>query len=141
MSKGCMDCYYEVFLEFLQAVGAYLAIYKMAMNASEGIFPVQVVAYNYGYVDAKMDFEVAARDTERWEKLDDLSNWSKRVGLLPLDQEGKEKLMKFVEDGDRRRYLRDNIKRARDRSELLSIRDLMLKRYALEWKRKQVSKA
>ena len=75
------------------------------------------------------------RDNDRWKKLDNLSYWSKMVGLGRIREEDKEKVMRFVEDKTRRQYLRDNIRRAMRKGELWSIANLMRKRYALEKKR------
>lgn len=129
--------YYEAFLDFLQAVGSYLAIAKMEINASEGVYPVQKIAYEYGYTGAYMDMEIAARESRRYRKLDSLDYWSQRIGYLPMSTTDKAKIMKFVEDSDRRRYLRDNVKKEMDRGEVFSVAELMRRRYAVEKKKRE----
>ena len=134
-SEAFLQKYYQVFLDFLQAVGAHQSILKMSINADEGVFPVQVVAREYGYEGARLEMEICERDKERWQKLQDLNYWSSKTGLGRMNEEGMERFLKFTEDYDRRRYLRDNIKRSAQKSELLSVRDLMLKRFAVEKKK------
>ncbi|MBR3324148.1 hypothetical protein IKG24_01235 [Candidatus Saccharibacteria bacterium] len=129
--------YYEAFLDFLQAVGSYLAIYKMGLNANEGVYPVQKIAYEYGYVGGYMDMEIESRNQKRYRKLDSLDYWSRRVGYLPLSPKDKETVMKFTEDADRRRYLRENVKREMKNCEMFSIDDLVRRRYAVEKKKRK----
>ena len=127
--------YYDAFLEYLTAVGSHQAIVKLGVNAEEGVYPVQKVVREHGYEGVALDQEIIDRNNRRWKKLDNLDYWSKRVGYKPIDSKGKEKVMKFMEDADRRRYVRDNVKRARQTGELFSVADIMVKRYSLEKKR------
>ena len=53
-----------------------------------------------------------------------------------MNEEGKEKFLKFVEDGKRREYIRRKVKKYKETAELISIRDLMLARYKHEQKQK-----
>lgn len=137
VSDAYIQAYYQVFLQFLYTVGNYREIFSIGENAENGVYPVQVVARKYGYEGAALDAAIDDLDRKRRAQLDELSHWSGRTGLGRLNDAGKEKFLEFVEDPDRRRYLRDNIKRAADRGELISIRDLMLKRFALEKKKKE----
>lgn len=128
--------YYDSFLAFLQVVGAHQSILKMGLNVENGEYVVQEVAGRYGYRDGAMDEEIHARDVERHQKLKDLNYWSQKVGYLPMNEEGMAKVLKFAEDVDRRRWLRDNVRRLAKKDELLSVADLMRKRYALEKKKR-----
>ena len=131
-----IEKYYRSFLSFLQAVGAHQSILKLSNNLDDGVYPAQVVARQYGYEGARLEIEIHARDKERWWKLQELNHWSHRVGLGQMNLDGMDALLTFVEDYDRRRYLRDNIRRLMKKHELLSMRDLMQKRLELEKKRK-----
>ena len=135
VSGKMFDFYYTVMLEFFNAVGSYWHLYKLRMNADEGIFPAQVIARNYQHEGVKCEIELCERERACWDRLDQLSNVGKLAGFLPIDKTGRERIMKFVDDPDRRRYIRDAAKRAQKKGELVSIADLMRKRYALEKKK------
>ncbi|MBQ3293468.1 hypothetical protein IJG93_04240 [Candidatus Saccharibacteria bacterium] len=139
-SEAYLQKYYQVFLDFLQVVGAHQSILKLSQNADNGVYPTQKVARDYGYEGAKLDAAIHDRDIERWNKLEELNHWSAKTGLGRMNSEGMERLLKFAEDYDRRRYLKDNIKRAIKKGELLSVRDLMLKRFNLEMKKGKITK-
>ena len=136
ISQKMFDSYYMVMLEFFNAVGSYWHLYKLSMNADEGIFPAQKIAREYQHEGAKVEMEICERERACWERLDQLSNVGKLVGYLPINKTGCERIMKFVDDPGRRRYVREAAKRAQRKGELVSIADLMRKRYALEKKRK-----
>lgn len=131
-----VEKYYQAFLSFLQAVGAHQSILKLSNNLDEGVYPAQVVARQYGYEGAALEIEISSREKERWRKLNELNYWSHRVGLGRMYLDGMDAFMTFVEDYDRRRYLRDNIRRLMKKRELISMGDLMRKRIALEKKKK-----
>lgn len=137
ISKKFFDLYYEALYEFLNAVGSYWHLYKLRMNADEGIFPAQVVASEYHHEGAQYEYEIAERETRIWQKMQWLSDIGERVGLKPFNQDGMKKVVNFVNDFDRRRYIRDAAKRAEKKGKLLSAADLMRQRYALEKKRKK----
>lgn len=132
--------YLNAFLEYLDAVGKYIHLAKLDQNASDGVYPVQVVAYNYGHV-GHFAQELDERNRARWSKLRALDLLSKSAGYLPLNDEGMQKIMKFFEDSDRRRYARANIRRMLKTGECLSIADLMRKRYQVEKKNQERSKS
>lgn len=123
------------FMEFLDAVGKYVHFKKLTENAEDGVYPAQEVAYRYGYTN-RFEQELYDRDQKRWRKLEQLSLASQQAGFLPLNEDGKRKVMAFFEDGDRRRYARDNLRRLAKQEETLSVADLMRKRYAVERTRK-----
>ena len=128
--------YYVAFLDFLSAVGAYQHAVKMGVNVDEGVYPVQKVAYEYHLQGAALDSLIAARGSDCYQALSTLDYWSQRVGYPRMSSEDKGKMLKFAKDTDRRRYLRDNIRRARAKGELYSAKDLIIKRYELEKKRR-----
>ena len=139
VSDAFIQKYYQVFLSFLDSVGNYREIVSIGENAADGVYPVQVVARKYGYEGAALDAAIEDLDRTRRTQLNELNYWSSRTGLGRMDGAGKEKFLKFAENPERRRWLRSNVRRAADRYELLSIRDLMLKRFALEKKKKKKS--
>ena len=124
--------YYRAFLDFLKAMGEHQAALKMAINVEDGVYPVQKVAYEYGLRDGRLDQLVYDRNLIRWSALDMLDHWSQVAGFKQINPDHKYKIIKFYESYDRRRYTRDNIKRAMKRCELYSIVDFMEKRMALE---------
>ena len=133
--------YYTAFMEFLKSVGAHQSAVKMGVNIDEGVYPVQKMAYEYGLSGAKLDQIIYDRNWERWDSLNMLDRWSQIVGFQPISPDGKYLIMKFFEDYDRRRYARDNIKRAMKNCELLSVADLMRMRYEVERKRRKKEQA
>lgn len=133
--------YYTAFMEFLKAVGKHQSSVKMGANIDEGVYPVQKVAYDYNLRGANLDKLIYDRNWERWDALSMLDRWSQQVGFKPISPDGKYLVMKFFEDYDRRRYVRDNIKRALKKGELLSVADLMRMRYEVERKRRKKEQA
>lgn len=127
-----IDKYYESFLEFLNAAGAYQHMSKFRQNFDDGVYPVQKLAYEYNHGPATIDMDVEDRNRARWKKLIYLNQTSQAVGFLPLNEEGMRKVQEFFTDVDRRRYVRDNVKRLKMKHELLSIADLMKKRLRQE---------
>lgn len=130
MEKDEKD-YLNSFLDFLDAIGVYSHLVKLEKNASDGVYPVQVVAYDYGHV-GHFAQEIDERDKARWDKLHFMNATSQRAGYLPMDEEGMKKVMNFFADGDRRRYARDNIRRMLRTGGCMSVADLMRKRYQVE---------
>lgn len=128
--------YYNAFITFLKTVGAYQAILKMRDNAEDGVYPVQVVAAKYGYVGAVIDQEVAKRNRRRWGDLEELNYWSRRAGFPPLTKGEMEDFLDFCDDKDRRRYLRDKVRKLAEERKLVSIKELVRTRKALEQKKK-----
>lgn len=96
-----------------------------------------MVARKYGYEGAALDKAIDDLDRTRRVQLDELNYWSARTGLGRMDHEGKERVLRFLEKPERRRYFRDNIRRAADKGELLSVRDLVIKRLTVEKKNKE----
>ena len=133
--------YYTAFLEFLKAVGSHQSAVKMGVNVEDGVYEVRKVAYKYGLDGAKLDQIIYNRNWERWDSLEMLNRWSQMVGFKPISPDGKYLIMQFFENYDRRRYVRDNIKRALKNGELLSVADFMEKRYEVEKKRKKKEQA
>lgn len=133
--------YYTAFLDFLKAVGEHQAIVKMGVNVEGGVYPVQKVAYEYNLRGARLDQLIYDRNLIRWSALDMLDHWSQVAGFKRINPEHKYKIIKFYEDYDRRRYTRDNIRRAMKKSELLSIADFMEKRLKLERAKKEKEEA
>ena len=131
--------YLNLFLEFLDADGKYIHLFKLQQNAQDGVYPVQQVAYQYGHVGI-FDQELDDRNRGRWSKLRALNVASQCAGYLPMDEAGMQKVMNFFEDSDRRRYVRDNIRRMLKNDECMSIADLMQKRYQVEKKTRERSK-
>ncbi|MBP5204967.1 hypothetical protein J6Z37_01550 [Candidatus Saccharibacteria bacterium] len=129
--------YYHSFLDFLDAVGAYNHLSKLQSNAAAGVPSAQEVVYNYGYSDKELlGKKIIQRQEEREWKLRLLDHWSQQVGYLPMGESGMKKVMKFAEDATRRRWLRENLKRAKEKGCLLSVADLMAKRYQIERKQR-----
>ena len=128
--------YYDIFVKYLLAVGYHQAIVKLGINSEDGIYPVKKVARERGYEGANLHREIIKRDNERWERLNNLNYWSQRVGFKPIREVDKERIMKFLEDADRRRYVRDNVRRANRRGELLSIADFISMRLEVEKKKR-----
>ncbi|MBQ6409634.1 hypothetical protein IJI18_00025 [Candidatus Saccharibacteria bacterium] len=124
--------YYGVFLDFLNTVGSYQAILKMGVNVEDGVYPVQKVAYEYGYRGAKLDQTIHERCLAQHERLDNLDYWSQLVGFKPMGPDYKPKIIRFFTPYNRRRYVRDNIKRALKKGELLSVSDFIERRIHLE---------
>lgn len=133
--KVLFDAYYEMLFRYLRAIGSYWHLYKLRLNADEGVYIAQMVAREYNHEGAQYEIEIAEREGERWRELEQVSALQRRAGILPFNEEGMQKIMKFLDDPDRRRYVRDAAKRAEKKGELVSICDLMRKRYALEKKR------
>lgn len=133
--------YYTAFLDFLKAVGAHQAIVKMGVNVEEGVYPVQKVAYEYNLRGNRLDQVIYDRNQIRWAAFDMLDHWSRVVGFKRIDPNDSYKIMQFFENYDRRRYVRDNIKRAMKNGELLSVADFMRKRYEIERKRRRKEQA
>lgn len=133
--------YYTAFLEFLRAVGRHQSSVKMGINIEEGVYPVQKVAYDYNLRGANLDKLIYDRNWERWDSLEMLNRWSQQVGFKPISPDGKYLVMKFFENYDRRRYVRDNIRRAMKNVELLSVADLMRMRYEVERKKRKKEQA
>jgi len=129
--------YYTAFRDFLKAVGEHQASVKMGINVDDGVYEVQKVAYKYNLRGARLDQLIYDRNMIRWAALDMLDHWSQVVGFKPIHPDDKYKIMKFFEDHDRRRYVRDNIDRSLKRGDILSVADMMTKRYALEKKNKE----
>ena len=129
--------YYTAFLDFLKAVGEHQAIVKMGKNVEDGVYPVQKVAYEYNLRGAKLDQLIYDRNLIRWSAFDMLNHWSRTVGLGEVRSDDSYKVIQFFEDYDRRRYVRDNVKKALKNGELLSVADLMRKRYKVEKKNKK----
>ncbi|MBQ3326125.1 hypothetical protein IJG79_03205 [Candidatus Saccharibacteria bacterium] len=133
-----IEKYYDSFLEYLNAAGAYQHMSKFRKNFDDGVFPVQKLAYEYNHGPATIDMDVEDRNRARWKKLNYLNQTSQAVGFLPLNDSGMRKVQEFFADGDRRRYVRDNVRRLQKKGELLSIADLMRKR--LRWEKIQAEK-
>lgn len=131
--------YLKIFLEYLDANASYLHLFKLQQNVANGVYPAQVVAYDYGHV-GKFEQELDDRDRRRWRKLRALNSASQCAGYLPMSEDGMQKVMKFFENTDRRRYCRDNIRKMLDRGECVSIADLMEKRYEVEKKNQERKK-
>lgn len=129
--------YYTAFLDFLKAIGDHQAIVKMGVNVDDGVYPVQKVAYEYNLRGARLDQLIYDRNLIRWSAFDMLDHWSQVVGFKKINPNDSYKIIQFFEDYDRRRYVRDNIKRAMRSGELLSVADLMRKRYLVEKKKKE----
>ena len=130
--KWLFEAYYETLLKCLKAIGSYWHLYKLRLNADEGVFPAQKIAREYSHDGAKYEIEIAEREGERWRELKQVSVLQQRAGILPFNDEGMQKVMKFLDDADRRRYVREAAKRASKKGEMVSICDLMRKRYILE---------
>lgn len=136
MSKVSQEerfCYYGVLLGFLYAVGNHQAYLKMGINDEEGVFPVQEMLYNYG-MRGRIDEEIRISNNTRQFALESLNKWSQKVGFLPMNSEGKQRVMKFFEDEPRRKYVRNRVQKCFRTGELLSIADLMRLRYEVEAK-------
>ena len=131
--------YLRIFLEYLDANASYLHLAKLRQNVADGVYPAQVVAYDYGHI-GKFEQELDDRDKRRWRKLRTLNSASQCAGYLPMSEDGMQKVMKFFENTDRRRYCRDNIRKMIERGECASIADLMTKRYEVEKKNRERSK-
>lgn len=129
-------CYYGVLLGFLYAVGSHQAYLKMGINDEEGVYPVQEMLHNYGMRD-RIDEEIRISDNIRQLALENLNKWSQKVGFPPMNEEGKQKVMKFFEDEPRREYTRTRVQKCFRTGELLSIADLMTIRYNVEAKKKK----
>lgn len=129
--------YYDVFLRFLNTVGAHQHILKLGLNVEEGVFPCQEVAYRYGYRGAALDHEINRRNLECYKSLDNLSDWGRIVNFKPINPDDRTRIIDFCKDRARREYIRRNVKRAMEKGELLSIGDLMFKRVGLEKKRRE----
>ena len=130
--------YYEAFLNFLNFVGSYQLTRKTIINAADGVYPVQKVAWKYYDNDyARMDYVEYDKNRRRWWKLEELNKLAQKVGFSPMDETEKREFMDFVEDKDRRRYIRDNAAKAQKRGILFSMNDLMYKRLELESRREE----
>lgn len=129
--------YYIAFLDFLKAMGEHQAALKMGINVDEGVYPVQKVAYEYGLRGSNLDRLIYDRNMIRWAALDMLDHWSMAVGFMPISPDYKYKIIRYFENYDRRRYVRDNIRRALKKGELLSVSDFIQKRIDLERKKKE----
>ena len=134
MASTEVENYYDIFVKYLLAVGYHQAIVKLGINSEDGIYPVKKVARDHGYEGANLHREIIKRDNERWERLNNLNYWSQRVGFKPIREVDKDRIMKFLEDADRRRYVRDNVRRAAKQDKLLSIADLITMRLEVERK-------
>ena len=133
-----LDCYYAILLNFLHVAGDCQHLEKWIGNVENDSYPAKEVAMKYypgGVVS--MEIQLAERERYMWECLDKYSDISRTVGFLPIDQHGKDLIVKFVADAGRRRYVRDGARRAQQRGEIIHIADLMRRRYALERKRKE----
>lgn len=126
-------CYYGVLLGFLYAVGNHQAYLKMGINDEEGVFPVQEMLHNYG-MRGRIDEEIRISNNARQFALESLNKWSQKVGFLPMNLEGEQRVMKFFEDEPRRKYVRNRVQKCFRTGELLSIADLMRLRYEVEAK-------
>lgn len=134
----CMvDNYYQTLLEFFNSIGKYLHLEKLGINAREGVFPAQKVAREYGYDESAYDLELEARKRRYIRLLDELSEIGIKVGFKPISDEGKKKILNFIKDERRRRYVRDVARRCSKKGELVSIAELMQRRYELEKKKRK----
>ena len=129
-------CYYGVLLGFLYAVGNHQAYLKMGINDEEGVYPVQEMLHNYG-IRGRIDEEIRISNNMRQKALENLNKWSQKVGFLPINVEGKQKIMKFFEDEPRRKYVRNRVQKCFRTGELLSIADLIAIRLKVEYKAKK----
>lgn len=129
-------CYYGVLLGFLYAAGTHQAYLKMGINDEEGVYPVQKVLHEYG-IRGRIDEEIRISDNMRQKALENLNQWGQKVGFLPMNVEGKAKVLKFFEDEPRRKYVRNRVQKCFRTGELLSIADLMLMRLKVENKAKK----
>lgn len=130
--------YYAILLEFLHSVGECQHLEKWIDNVKENVYPAKDIALRYypaGVIS--MEIQLAEKEWYMWESLNRYSEVSRSVGFLPIDQHGKDLIVKFVADAGRRRYVRDGARRAQQRGEIIHIADLMRRRYALERKRKE----
>lgn len=131
------DAYYRALLQYFSAIGKFWHLYKLHVNAGNGVYPAQVIAREYNHEGSKYEIEIAERENERWKWIRKVSDLQWRAGLLPFDEEGMKKVMAFLDDADRRRYVRDAARRAEKKGQLVSICDLMRKRYVLENSKKK----
>ena len=129
--------YYTAFLNFLYAVGEHQAAVKLRINVEDGVYQAQKVAYEYNLRGAKLDQTIYERNLVRWDAFDMLDRWSQTVGLKGIDPKDSYKVMQFFENYDNRRYVRDNVRRAIKKGELLSVADFMNKRYGIIRKRRE----
>ena len=129
--------YYGNLLMFLYAIGEKQAAIKMEQNVREEVPIVKkVVSERQINVDEKV--ENAENVLETASK--NLNYWSQRVGFPPISDEGMKKIHKFCEDEKRREYLRGQILKYLRGRKVVSIRDLMLQRYAVEKKEAEKKK-
>lgn len=132
-----IDNYYDTLVYFLNSVGSYLHFRKLGINADEGIFPVQKVVRDYGYDSPRYDIELDNRKCRYLNYLNELSDIGGKIGFSAIDDdESKKRILAFVKDRDRRRYLRDAARRAKNKCELVSINGLIRKRTELEKSRR-----
>lgn len=126
-------CYLGVLLGFLYAMGTHQSYLKMGINDEEGVYPVQKVIHEYG-MRGRIDEEIRISDNMRKKALEILNSWSQRVGFLPMNQEGKDRVIKFFESEPRREYVRTKVQKCFRTGELPSIADLMRMRFEAEAK-------
>ncbi len=129
--------YFGVLLDFLNSVGKHQWAAKMAINVDDGVYPAQQVAYHYGLRGAKLDQLVYDRNYEQQQKLDNLEFWGRRLGYKRIKTEDKNNIIKFCQNADRRRYLRERAKRALKNGEVFDIGELIQMRLDVEKKRRE----
>lgn len=131
-----IDVYYDTLVDFLNAVGKYIHLRKLGENADNGTFHAQKVIRDYGYEDAKYDIELDARKCRYLRLLLNLSVAGEKIGFSPIDDDAsKQKILRFVKDRDRRRYIRDLTRRCKETCDLISINGMISRRIELEKKK------
>lgn len=123
--RNQVKCYWENYIALLNRVGEYASAYKLAINAGNGIFPTQVVRYDYYKGAANLDMAVAERKKDVLAQVAAVNTRLQDMGEKVLSQGGWKKFLNWAMTERRRTALRGKAQRSLKKGVFMSPEELV----------------